>query len=149
MVSGALFLVLLLRSLARGRFGDMLVNLIAHWRHITIEDALVIYDQIIRPNISNIILIVIIVFLLLFFYFSLSWFSKYFDAIAQGVNALAEESQGPITLCPELGFMADQLNQIKDVLAQRAVEAQAAEQRKNDLVVYLAHDLDVYKRQAP
>ena len=37
--------------------------------------------------------------------------------------------------------MEEKLNQVKDRLEARAKEAKEAEQRKNDLVVYLAHDI--------
>jgi two-component system sensor histidine kinase VanS len=37
--------------------------------------------------------------------------------------------------------MEEKLNQVKDKLARHAREAQQAEQRKNDLVVYLTHDI--------
>lgn len=37
--------------------------------------------------------------------------------------------------------MERKLNDIKETLARRARDAKEAEQRKNDLVVYLAHDI--------
>ncbi|MNC37146.1 Sensor protein kinase WalK [compost metagenome] len=52
-----------------------------------------------------------------------------------------EDSEDRISLSPEMGFMESRLNTIKDTLKGQKKAAQEAEQRKNDLVVYLAHDI--------
>jgi len=57
------------------------------------------------------------------------------------MDKLVEESNGEITLSPELDFMENKLNQIKNNLEKKKKAALDAEQRKNDLVVYLAHDI--------
>lgn len=54
---------------------------------------------------------------------------------------LAKESKEEISLPEELDFVEKKLNSVKSTLEKRAREAQDAEQRKNDLVVYLAHDI--------
>jgi two-component system sensor histidine kinase VanS len=54
---------------------------------------------------------------------------------------LSEESNQEISLPSELDFMEKKLNDAKNKLEKRAKDAQEAEQRKNDLVVYLAHDI--------
>jgi two-component system sensor histidine kinase VanS len=73
--------------------------------------------------------------------FAISWFTKYFDEISSGMDKLVEESDDEITLSPELDFMENKLNQIKNRLEKQKKAAFDAEQRKNDLVVYLAHDI--------
>lgn len=68
-------------------------------------------------------------------------FTKYFNEINRGIDALIDENAGSVTLSPELVATEKKINYIKHTLEQRTLAAQAAEQRKNDLVVYLAHDL--------
>ena len=50
-------------------------------------------------------------------------------------------SKQPIELETELEPIAEKLNTMKMTLARKERMAQESEQRKNDLVVYLAHDL--------
>ena len=54
-------------------------------------------------------------------------------------NLLEEESE--IRLPPEMAATERKLNAVKGELKRRAREAKMAEQRKNDLVMYLAHDI--------
>ncbi len=54
---------------------------------------------------------------------------------------LSDESDKEIYLPAELDFLEKKLNGVKNKLEKRAKDAQEAEQRKNDLVVYLAHDI--------
>ena len=71
----------------------------------------------------------------------LNWFAKYFNEINRGIDALAKEKSGDIELSNELSATEKKINSIKQTLQQRKFDAQLAEQRKNDLIVYLAHDL--------
>jgi two-component system sensor histidine kinase VanS len=57
------------------------------------------------------------------------------------MDRLVEESEEDIFLSPEMEFMEKRLNTIKSKLEKRRKAAGEAEQRKNDLVVYLAHDI--------
>ena len=68
-------------------------------------------------------------------------FMKYFNEINSGINALKEENSEDVALSSELAATEKTINAIKHTLEQRKSAAAAAEQRKNDLVVYLAHDL--------
>lgn len=69
------------------------------------------------------------------------WLVKYFDEISAGMDQLVAETDGEITLSPELSSMEQKLNAIKNTLEKQKRSAEEAEQRKNDLVIYLAHDL--------
>lgn len=73
--------------------------------------------------------------------FSLSRFIKYFAHIRKGMDQLLEEGITKIELEPELEFMEKKMNRIKQALDQRAKDAIQTEQRKNELVGYLAHDI--------
>lgn len=64
------------------------------------------------------------------------------DELAAAADILAQpESEESITLAPELWELEEHLNLAKSQALRAAYAAREAEQRKNDLVVYLAHDL--------
>jgi two-component system sensor histidine kinase VanS len=133
--------VYLLREILRGQIGNRIVRFLVKSFNFDNSDALMIYQLVIRNNMGMIIFAVILIFLAILFRFSASWFTKYFDEISAGMDKLTEESINEITLSPELDFMENKLNQIKNNLEKQKKAALDAEQRKNDLVVYLAHDI--------
>ncbi len=133
--------VLLLRYILRGQIGDRIVRFLINAFHFHDSDAQTIYQLVIRNNMDMILFIIILLFLVILFRFSVSWFTKYFDEISAGLDKLTEGSDAEITLLPELDFMENKLNQIKNNLEKQKKAALEAEQRKNDLVVYLAHDI--------
>ena len=133
--------VYLLRNILRGQIGDRIVQLLVNVFHFDYLSALTIYQLVFRNNMEAILIIVTIIFLVILFRFSFSWFTKYFDEISTGMDKLTEESDNEITLSPELDFMEYKLNKIKSNLEKQKKAALDAEQRKNDLVVYLAHDI--------
>ncbi len=135
--------VILLRFIIQKRFsfGDTIVRFLMNKFNIPDITAITITRFIFYNNLEAITLFVIFIFLLIVFKFSISWFTKYFDEVIAGVDKLAKESDDEITLSPELDFMEKKLNQIKSNLEKQKKAAFDAEQRKNELVVYLAHDL--------
>jgi len=133
--------VYLLRNILRGQIGDRIVRFLVNAFHFNNSDAQTIYQLVIRNNMDIILFVVILIFLVILFRFSVSWFTRYFDEISAGMDKLTEESDAEITLSPELDFMENKLNQIKNYLEKQKKATLDAEQRKNDLVVYLAHDI--------
>ncbi|WP_416232315.1 vancomycin resistance histidine kinase VanS [Clostridium kluyveri] len=133
--------VYLLRHILRGQIGDRIVRFLVNAFKFKDSEAQTIYQLVIRNNMDMILFVVILIFLVILFRFSVSWFTKYFDEVSAGMDKLAEESDEKITLSPELDFMENKLNQIKNNLEKQEKAALNAEQRKNDLVVYLAHDI--------
>ncbi|WP_442871782.1 vancomycin resistance histidine kinase VanS [Anaerocolumna sp.] len=65
----------------------------------------------------------------------------YVDTIVEASNVLVEPGDNLIHLPDELKQVEDQMNQIKQQAIRNARLAKESEQRKNDLIVYLAHDL--------
>ncbi|NLB79378.1 MAG: HAMP domain-containing histidine kinase [Clostridiaceae bacterium] len=137
----AVVTVYLLRYILRGQIADRIVNLLVNVFRFEFSDAHTIYQLVIRNNLDMILFAVILIFWVILFQFSISWFTKYFDEISVGMEKLAEDSDDEIILLPELDFMENKLNQIKSNLEKQKKGALYAEQRKNDLVVYLAHDI--------
>lgn len=68
-------------------------------------------------------------------------FIRYFTTIGIGIGELLNNSEQPIVLAADLSDIQQRLNAAKAVLIRRKNDALDSEQRKNDLVVYLAHDL--------
>lgn len=66
---------------------------------------------------------------------------RYVDELIGAAEALATPSETSIKLSPALSNVQDNLNLVREQALRNAVLAKEAEQRKNDLVVYLAHDL--------
>jgi len=66
---------------------------------------------------------------------------RYLDALADAASALAHPTEDPIVLPAAMAQMEAQLNLIRERALRDAMAAKEAEQRKNDLIVYLAHDL--------
>jgi len=133
--------VYLLRTILRGQIAYRIVQFLINMFYFDDAQALVVYQLIIRNNQNIILYVVILIFLLILFQFSISWFTRYFDEISAGMDQLVEETEGVISLSPEMDFMEKRLNTIKQKLEKRTKDAQEAEKRKNDLVVYLAHDI--------
>ena len=63
------------------------------------------------------------------------------EAMAQAAEQLAVPGEEPIRLPDGLGDAEVQLNAAREAALRNARAAKEAEQRKNDLVVYMAHDL--------
>lgn len=133
--------VFLLRELIRGRFGDAVVAFLTNMFHLDYSDALYIYETVFRDNLESIIAAAIIIALIIVFRLSIRWVTEYFDEISAGCDRLLDEKTELITLSPEMGFLELKLNECKTILEKRERDARQAEQRKNDLVVYLAHDI--------
>ncbi len=133
--------VFLLRSILRGQIADRIVEFLINAFHFGDRDALTIYQLVIRNNMDMVVFAVILIFLVILFRFYVSWFTKYFDEISAGMDHLVEESEEDISLSPAMDFMENRLNTLKKRLEKRTKDAQEAERRKNDLVVYLAHDI--------
>lgn len=66
---------------------------------------------------------------------------RYLDEIVAVAEQLASPSDSAVVLSPALKNIQDNLNLVREQALRNAILAKEAEQRKNDLVVYLAHDL--------
>jgi two-component system sensor histidine kinase VanS len=76
-----------------------------------------------------------------YFYLLLRRMVRYLNEISRELEHVLSDSGEPVMLPPELEMMAQELSELKVRLARRKQEAAESEKRKNELVVYLAHDL--------
>ncbi len=66
---------------------------------------------------------------------------RYLDAIVLASEQLAHPTEELIELPAAMHNVEDELNLVREQALRNAILAKEAEQRKNDLIVYLAHDL--------
>ena len=106
------------------------------------DQSLVLYHNIFRDHKGfwTALLLVCIFFSL--FFLLLRQFTRYLRLVDDKLDELlVEQVPFPVELPPELEFLDEKMNRIKEALKERQLAAQESEQRKNDLVVYLAHDI--------
>ena len=115
---------------------DFLVNILG-W---STESAYWFYHDIFRANSDLFWIATIGMVSLVCFLFFFRWFMHFFNAIDKGIDALLQDN-AEISLPPEMLPIERKLNLVKQTLLQRTLATYEAEQRKNDLVMYLAHDL--------
>lgn len=125
----------------QGHFANAVVNFLTVFIYRNYEVALDVYQRVIRNNMDVYIMLAILLVFLIIIRIYLISFTKYFNEINRGIDALIDGNSGDVVLSPELSVIEKKINSIKHTLVQRQLEAEFAEQRKNDLVVYLAHDL--------
>lgn len=125
----------------RGNVGDLLVLLFQRMFSLEHEDALALYRSVFRKNFDLFFLGAVVVTFMILLGIFLKRFTKYFDMINGGIDALLDDSGTEIVLVPEMSAIEQKLNTVRQTLERRAAQAREAEQRKNDLVMYLAHDI--------
>lgn len=69
------------------------------------------------------------------------WMPRYFREINQGIDALLKEDEEQIHLSEEMWPFEHRLNEVKQTLVRQKQETVLAEQRKDELMMYLAHDI--------
>ena len=74
-------------------------------------------------------------------YYYISKPLRYLDELVAASEQLAQPSPGVIRLPAAMKNVQDELNLVREQALRNAMLAREAEQRKNDLIVYLAHDL--------
>ena len=124
-----------------GRGADWIVSILQQVFRLDYQNALNVYQQLFRNYADLIWLGAIAVIFLFFFRFFINWVTQYFTIINNGIDALLSEEEAEIHLLSEMSATEKKLNTVKQTLKNRTMEARLAEQRKNDLVMYLAHDI--------
>jgi len=124
----------------QGEGGDFVVLVLQVLLGMDYYEALDVYRQVFRSNAELLWLGAVLVTFFILLRVVLNWFTRYFAFINRGIGDLLEEDS-EIRLPPEMAATERKLNAVKGELKRRAREAKMAEQRKNDLVMYLAHDI--------
>ena len=117
-------------------FVEFLVSL-----HMEEKTAIDLYWKLIGNNKIFFMIVGFLLLFALFFYIALSQMTRYLDQVGDGIENILSESSEPIHLITELKPIEIRLNEIKATLKRQELEAVESEKRKNDMVLFLAHDL--------
>ncbi len=121
-------------------FARIFVNILMAL-HIKEQTAIDLYWRLIGDNKTFFVIVGFLLLFALFFYVALSKMTKYLDQIGDGIENIISDSNDPVHLITELKPIEIRLNEIKATLRRQAMESVESEQKKNDLVLFLAHDL--------
>lgn len=123
------------------RVGDWIVWLLENALQINHEDAFLYYHVYFRGNKEIFFTISVLVIVIILMVRIFRWVTGYFREINQGIESLLTDDENKIILSPEMQPFERKLNSVKRTLEKRKREASLAEQRKDELVMYLAHDI--------
>lgn len=132
---------LLYNILLKGNFANWIVAVNQKLFGLDYEAARTLYQRTFRNHIDQAFVIGMALVFFIAFRIYLNWFTKYFVEINDGIDAIGGEDSEEVSLPPELSATERKINAIKHTLEKQRLDARLAEQRKNDLIVYLAHDL--------
>ena len=131
----------LVDGLLQDPFANAFVWVARHWMGRSLEESLQLYDTLIRANKPAIVVVGMAILMLAAFYIAMGRFVTYLNHISAAVRQVVNETGEAIVLPKELEPVEQDLNGIQHTLQQREQATRDSEQRKNDLVAYLAHDL--------
>lgn len=136
-----LVVIVLYVLILQQRVGNWIVDLLEFFMRIEEEEALLIYYYyfLAFKEVFFSVAMIAVFFFLLWRLFR--WMTQYFKEIDQGIETLLAEEENEIRLSLEMKPFERKLNTVKQTLARRKAEAWLAERRKDDLVMYLAHDI--------
>ena len=142
MVTIAAGCIYLLYSLfLKGRFADLIVSVNQKLFGLDYDAARTLYQWTFRNHIELVFVVGMVLVFFITFRIYLNWFAKYFMEINNGIDDIGRESIGEVSLPPELSVTEKKINTVKHTLEKQKLDMKLAEQRKNDMVMYLAHDL--------
>ena len=123
------------------RLGDVVVGLLENVLNFKHEEAFLVYHEYFRGYREIFFTAAVATAFLSLLWLLFRWMSGYFEEINQGVDHLLEDDGAPIRLSPEMLPFERRLNEAKRTLERRKEEAALAERKKDELVMYLAHDI--------
>lgn len=137
----AISLICLGAALLQGSFGNWMVNINRKWFRLDYDAAKTLYQWTFRNHLDVMFVIGVVIIFFIVFRIYLSRLTKYFLEINRGIDDLINESSEDVSLSPELSATERKINTIKHTFEKQKMDMKLAEQQKNDMVMYLAHDL--------
>lgn len=125
----------------RQRGGDLIVWFLESVVRMEHEQAFLMYHFYFRSFKEVYFMAAVILIFLALLWRLFRWITRYFQEINQGIDALLAEDAAQIHLSPEMLPFESKLNTVKQTLEKQKQETALAEQRKDELVMYLAHDI--------
>ena len=137
---GKMIVRLIIDGLFQGKISNMVISILMRM-NLSYTQAGYIYGRVFIRHKDIFQWIGFVLLFLITYYITLSRITVYLESIRRGIENVLSDTREPIELASELGPIAEKLNIMKMTLRRKERMAQESEQRKNDLVVYLAHDL--------
>ena len=109
--------------------------------HVQEESARHWYWRVIGNNKDFFLVIGFLCLFSLFFYAALLKMVKYLNQVETGIDNIVLDSADSIHMITELKPIETRLNEIKQILKKQEQEVIEGEKKKNDMIVFLAHDL--------
>lgn len=109
--------------------------------HMDSEMANEWYGRIFMDHKTVFLVIGFIILFLIFYNLLVKRMLHYLSSVEAAIDAIQREDDEQIVLVPELKPLEDKLMALRATLKRKETETAISEQKKNDLVVYLAHDL--------
>lgn len=136
---GAVLVVILARALTFGRLAEGIVRLIGSLLHVSEYTAMQIYFYRVSNFMDEILALTALLLFLLLCRGLIRSLTEYLDAISQAIDSLA--GGGKLDLPPELNYVENRLLRLRQTVEAREAQASQEERRKNDLLLYSAHDV--------
>ena len=121
-------------------FANIFVEILMNF-HVDEQTAIDWYWKLIGDNKTFYMIVGFLLLFGVFFYIALSRMTRYVDQIGDGIENIVSDSNEPIHLITELKPIEIRLNEIKATIRRQELLAAEGEKKKNDLVIFLAHDL--------
>lgn len=127
-----------------GIFQDLFTNLMMWFFTIMKLDpnqADELYGKIFMDHKTTFLFLGFVLLFLVFYNMLIKRLLHYLGSVEAAIDSIQSDEEKQVELVPELKPLEDKLAALKMTLKRREMETVASEQKKNDLVVYLAHDL--------
>lgn len=125
----------------QGRFANFLVWVLQNVTDMDYQEAVSFYWDHIRDYFDIIMLSAMALAFFVMFYFFLNWFTRYFQEIDDSINILVRRDGSKIRMSREMEAMELKLNSVSETIERQFEEIQMAEKKKDEMVLYLAHDI--------
>lgn len=125
----------------QGRLANLIVKLMETFFYYDYYDALYAYSMNVRQYMPVFFVVAVLIIFVVILRIYLNTFSKYFDEINRGVDVLLRDDDSEANLSQELIAVEKKINSVKATLIRQREDIRSTEQRKNDLIMYIAHDL--------
>ncbi len=140
MLVGLFLLNYVIDGIYNDNFATFFVKVLMYF-NVEEQTAVNLYWSLIGDNKFFFVIVGFLLLFALFFYISLSRLTTYLDQIGDGIENIVADSNEPIRLVTELKPIEIRLNEIKATIKRQELEAEEGEKKKDDMVLFLAHDL--------
>lgn len=138
---GAVIMFVLVDGVLQDPFAKLFVSFFTNVIRLEENSALYLYHFVIRQQKETYMLVGFCLLYTIVLIFMLFRVTDFLDEVEEKADYLLEEGDDRIVFSRQLQPLEEQFNEVKTSLRRRAYEARVSEQQKNDLIVYLAHDL--------